>query len=132
MRGISHRLLNYAKILEVLFPGPSGRTIDSARAGLAELRFLTGEIEAWFVPALALRNNIDVAHVSLAVFKQGDLEVLHKYSGGAEGHFRTLLARVCDEVATGRWELPEYRNDGPSDAVSATIEGLRAALQNAP
>ena len=58
---MSEVLLNFAKVLEVLFPASESQTIDAARAGLRELGFAEDEVEKWFVPALALRNHLDVA-----------------------------------------------------------------------
>jgi hypothetical protein len=120
-------LLNYAKILEVLFPATGGETIRAARHGLALLGFSSAEIEARYVPALALRNSIDVAHVSLAVFDRADLEVIHQYCAEAEFTFRELLGRVCNKLAAGEWELPEYSDAKPSSGTRNTIKRIRAA-----
>ena len=86
-------LLNYSKVLEVLFPAQDEKTIDAARAGLEKLAYTSGEIEQWFIPAMALRNNLDVAHVSLATFPQRQLRVLHDYTEEAE----TTSANSCSE-----------------------------------
>lgn len=121
-------LLNLAKILEVLFPAANGRTLEAARAGLASLGFTTEQAEAWYVPALALRNKIDVAHISLATFAQKDLEVIHQWAGGAECRFRVLLGRILGGVAAGTWELPEYTDDGPSADALDVVARLRASV----
>jgi len=122
-------LLNLAKILEVLFPPSGTGMLDSARVGLAALGFSTEEIECWYIPALAIRNSIDVAHASLAEFEDSDLEVLHVYSARAENRFRLLLRRICDRVETGEWELPEYIDRNPSTQALKTIERLRTLLR---
>jgi hypothetical protein len=122
-------LLNYAKVLEVLFPSAEGRSMEQSRAGLRNLGFSEDEIEAWYVPALALRNHVDVAHVSLAAFEEADLTTLHEYAEEAEPHFRLLLSRVFDAVVAGTWELAEYEGGKPSDSALKSIERLRTAMQ---
>ena len=50
-------VLNLAKVLEVLFPpGGDGRTRDAVRQNLSQLGFSELEIEADYIPAMALRN----------------------------------------------------------------------------
>ena len=64
-------VLNLAKILEVLFPpGGDGRTRDAVRRKLAELGFSENEIEGDYIPAMALRNEIDVGALILAFSSQ--------------------------------------------------------------
>ena len=67
---MSEVALNLAKTLEVLFPASASDTIDAARAGLSELGYESSIIEKWYIPAITLRNGLDVAHVSLATFNQ--------------------------------------------------------------
>jgi hypothetical protein len=65
---LAEALPNYTKVLVVLFPGQPGvETMDSARAGLRQLGYPDLEIERDFIPAMALRSHIDVAHVYLGV-----------------------------------------------------------------
>jgi len=101
-------LLNFAKILQVLFPAAEAQTIDAARAGLRSLGYTFDDIEKWYIPAIALRNELDSAHVSLVVLEQEQLQVVHDYTGQAEEHFRELLVRVVDRVAAGTFSLPQY------------------------
>lgn len=61
-------MLNLSKTLEVLFPPDSdGMTRNAVRLGLRQLGYADDSIESDFIPALALRNQIDVGHVSLAL-----------------------------------------------------------------
>jgi len=122
-------LLNYAKVLEVLFPGPDGKTIDAARAGLAELGFSSAHIEKWFIPALALRSNLDVAHISLGTFRTDQLEVLHSYSESAEDQFRDLLRRVMRRVEDGNSTVPSYLDSGPSRDADRIIRRMARHFQ---
>lgn len=57
---------------------------------------------------IALRNGLDVAHVSLAVFPLRQLRVLHDYTEQAESHFREMLQRVLDGITTGTLTIPAY------------------------
>lgn len=108
-------ILNYAKILEVLFPSEGeSKSIDAARAGLQRVGYSMPEIEKWFIPALALRNGLDVAHVSLTVFPRAQLEVLHAYTEQAEPHFRTLLGKVVDGMADGSFAVSELVDTKPN------------------
>lgn len=107
-------LLNFSKILEVIFPAKDGKAIESARAGLEKLAYNSDEIEKWFIPAMALRNNLDVAHVSLATFPQRQLRILHEYTEQAEAHFGELMRRILDRVAQGTFDIPTYEDRKPS------------------
>lgn len=90
-------ILNFAKILEVLFGAFEGKTtgsIDRARAGLSWLKYSDETIEDAFIPAIALRNSLGVGHPGLAQIPPGDLEAVHWYADSAEGKFRELIKRV--------------------------------------
>jgi len=58
---MSEAILNFSKVLEALFPPHGdGRSIDAARSGLKQLGYTEEELERDFIPAIALRNGIDV------------------------------------------------------------------------
>lgn len=125
---VSEALLNLAKVIEVLFPRKTGEeTIDAARSGLAELGYPSPQVEARFVPALALRNQIDVAHVHLAIFKSSDLAVLHRYVLEAEGYFKELLGRVVRALEAGDWDVAGPDDLSPRPGALTVIERLRQA-----
>ncbi len=93
-------LLNYYKILEVLFP-PKGEVKtrkDAVCIGLAKLGYSKDEIERDFLPVMALRNEIDVGHTKLSLFDRKQLNILHRYTDAAEGHFRSMLRRLIDKL----------------------------------
>jgi len=121
---VAEVILNLAKVLEVLFPGSR----DTARAGLAHLGFSQDEIEGRFLPAMALRSKIDVAHVGLGIFTVDQLKVIHAYTDLAEEAFRGLLQRILDRTARGQWEVVGYELGAPDADAIATIERLRATL----
>ncbi len=125
---LSESLLNQAKILEVLFPAPPGKTIDYARSGLKSLGFTELEIEALFIPALTLRNAIDIAHPTLAVFSTDDAMVLWRYTDRAEDAFRTLLQRVFERVAAGTFDLQPAQDVSPSSESLGVIKRIAGNL----
>jgi len=118
-------LLNLSKVLEVLFPPGGGcKTRDAARVGLTQLGYTDAEVERLFLPAMALRNEIDVGHVSLALLTRRQLSVLHAYTEGAEGAFREMLDRALNSVTTGTWDVEEFTDSKPSAAVVEIVERL--------
>ena len=74
------------------------------------------EIEALYVPALALRNAVDVAHPTLAGYSDAELATLQRYADFAEEAFRKLLIRVFDCIDKGELNLkPPSDKATPSD-----------------
>ncbi len=119
-------LLNLAKTLEVLFPPTGdGQTRDAVRASLSKLGYSESEIEGDFIPAMALRNEIDVGHVELGVFTMDQLTVLHSYTERAEAAFRDLLKRVITKVEAGEFEIAPYKLQKPRPEAVRVIERLR-------
>jgi hypothetical protein len=125
---MSEILLNLAKILEVLFPGPEGATIEASRDGLRALAFRDEQIEAWFIPALGLRNGLDVAHVSLAELSPAHLEILHTYAETALVKFRMLMRKVMDSPGDLRDGASMVK---PDRKAIKLVERLGAALKAA-
>lgn len=120
-------VLNLSKVLEVLFPpGVDGKTRDAVRAGLKKLDYATAEIEGLFLPAMALRNEIDVGHVSLALLTRPQLSVIHAYTERAERAFREMLERTLNAVVAGKWDVEAATDPKPSSSVLAIIERLAA------
>ena len=58
--------------------------MDAARGGLEKLGYSGEEIEREFLPAMALRNEIDVGHVDLSIYTRRQLNALHRYTEVAE------------------------------------------------
>ena len=119
-------ILNYAKVLEVLFP-PSGdgRTRDAARNGLAGLGFSKEEIEADYLPAMALRNDIDVAHVDLSLFNREQLILIHAYIEHAEETFRVLLNRVLSHIEQEKFDVEPYEPKSADPKGVAVVKRLQ-------
>lgn len=118
---IAEVILNYCKILEVLFPPKGdGKTRDAARIGLAKLNYSKEEIERDFLPVMALRNWIDVGHAKLSLFDRNQLNILHKYTDEAEGYFRSMLCRLIDKLKLDN-DLIEADPEGIVDKQTATL-----------
>ena len=85
-------------------PSGDGQTRDAARRGLTNLNYSAKEIERDFLPAMALRNAIDVGHVDLSLFTRPQLNALH-----TEAAVTTLIAGLDDPVKmvreAARWGL---------------------------
>jgi len=114
-------ILNYCKILEVLFPPKGdGKTRDAARIGLAKLDYSKEEIERDFLPVMALRNWIDVGHAKLSLFDRNQLNILHKYTDEAEGYFCSMLRRLIDKLKLDN-DLIEADPEGIVDKQTATL-----------
>lgn len=101
-------LMNLSKTLEVLFSAAPNKTMEAVKAGLQSLGYSSNDIKKWYVPAIALRNNVDVGHVSLSDLSQEQLTQIHNYTAHVEKAFRQLLLLVTDRVAAGTFVLPLY------------------------
>ncbi len=122
-------VLNLAKTLEVLFPpGGDGRSRDSVRAGLKALGYGETEIEHSFLPAMALRNEIDVGHVELGLFKREQLTAIHAYVERAEGDFRSMLGKLLTAIETGAFEISHHALGPPSKGALSVVSRLQAAM----
>jgi len=135
---MSEVILNYSKILEVLFPQLKNEgNRDAARRGLADLGYTPDEYERCFIPAMSLRNDIDSGHVFLSVFKREQLNVLHEYTEAAEGKFRHLLQTIMENIENQTYDVPPKTDFSPKNDVAAIIEKIAAwrsdeRLENRP
>lgn len=125
---LSETLLNYAKVLESLFPPNADGTISSTRVGLTSLGFDAASIEALYIPALALRNAVDVAHPTLAAFNDKQLATLEQYTDLAESAFRDLLRRIFVRIAEGSFSLSVPSDTKPSAATLKVLARIEEAL----
>lgn len=122
---LSEALLNYSKILEVLFQAKR----DVARSELAALGFTTEEIARDFISAMVIRDQIDVAHVSLVLFTPQQLHVLHRYADRAESAFRKLLQILLSRLEDGTLTLLPYELHGADGDLDSTIKQLSKQLE---
>ena len=100
---MAETLLNFAKCLQSAF----GESRDDTRRELVKLgEYSEAEIEARFITALALRDEFDIAHVSLARLTRDQLRVLHAYTHLAEDAFRKFMRNMLRQIENGSYELP--------------------------
>lgn len=106
---VAEVLLNFAKTLEVLFPPDGdGNTRDAVRKVLRQLGYTDAQIEGDFIPAMALRNEIDVGHVELGRFKMEHLKVIHAYTERAESAFHKLFERLMLKIESKEFDVASY------------------------
>jgi hypothetical protein len=119
-------LLNMEKTLAVLFP-PSGdgQTLEAARRGLAQLDYSSAEIERQFIPAMCLRNKIDVGHVDMSIYTPAQLTLIHGYAEQAEQWFRSMLSRLLTKIASGEYDVQPYSAGPPDKDTLRVIERLK-------
>jgi hypothetical protein len=124
---MSEILLNLCKILEVLFP-PDGdrKTRDAVRRGLSSLGYAHEEIERGFIPVMALRDALDVGHVSLVSLPRQSLQIIHGFTERAEPTFREMLERLLTAVQAGGIEIEAYVDGGTNATVDQVVRRLAA------
>ncbi len=116
-------IVNLAKVLEVLFPGPQSR--NAVRAGLAEMGYESAIIERKFAPVLLLRSKLDAAHVRMATLQADERRKLQIYLENVTPEFRKLITGVIEAVAAGRLELARYQDDrSPGDEIAKILDGI--------
>jgi hypothetical protein len=115
---VAEVVLNLAKSLEVLFPpAGDGRTRDAVRD---------------FIPAMALRNEIDVGHVELGLFTMGQLKTIHSFTERAEGAFREMFERLLSSVESGTADIAPHELGPPRDEAIKLIERLQKSVAGGP
>jgi hypothetical protein len=119
---VAEVILNLAKALESIFP-PGSR--DAVRSGLRHLEFTADEIEGNLLPAMVLRNYIDVAHVELALFSADQLSVIHAFTERAECAFREMFGRILSRSQSGQFVIADYELRSPSRGALEVVERLR-------
>lgn len=116
---MAEALVNFAKILEVLFPAGTAGSMDAAREGLKALGYGEDEIEGDFIPAIALRNHLDGGHPTLKLFTRSQLTTIHDYTERAEGTFQTFLVKLVQGAGRGEVDI------APGEATGAGPDELR-------
>jgi hypothetical protein len=75
---------------------------------------------------MALRNEIDVAHVDLGLFTLDQLKLIHAYTERAEDRFRELFNRLLSKVYSGAFIVTPYTSTSPRPEAVALVERLRS------
>jgi hypothetical protein len=127
---LSEVVLNLCKSLESLFPAEKGQgSRDAVRAGLATLGLLSSRIEREFMPVMALRSELDVAHIALFQLDHEQAQVVSNYVESIEASFRELFRDVLRKVQCGETVGTPKNDWKPSRSVSKVIDRMRAELQ---
>jgi hypothetical protein len=100
---LAEYILNLDKVLKILF----GEKRDNVRSELAKFGYSSEEIEEKFLPIMILRNEFDVGHVSMRIFKQEQLNILYQYFDMTDKDFRDLLKRVFQKLEDGDYVLQQ-------------------------
>ncbi|MCE9588987.1 MAG: hypothetical protein K8S99_00500 [Planctomycetes bacterium] len=123
---VAEVILNLTKTLEVLFPPTgNGHTRDAARIALRALGFSDKQIECDFIPAMALRDEIDVAHVELGLFESDQLQTIHAFTERAEGAFHEMFERLLAGVESNEMDIASHELGPPRNEAIKLIERLR-------
>lgn len=126
---LAESVLNLAKSLESLFPPKSpGRSRDPIRRGLLDLGLPSALVEAWFIPALLLRSELDVAHVRLSLPDRDQIAILSRYAEGALEHFRELFRSLTKRAATGDNPVEAYSDTSGSQSTRRLLERIGQQL----
>ena len=114
-------ILNLNKTLEALFPPlGDGQPRDAVRKGLSMLGYSSEDIERKFLPAMALRNVIDIGHVDLSLYSRRQLDALQNYTEFAKSAWGDMLQLLMDQIADGKYVLDQYVQS-PADSIAARI-----------
>jgi hypothetical protein len=126
---MAEAILNLAKSLEVLFPaGQSVESRDAVRAGLSRAGVSTADAEAYFIPLLVLRSELDVAHPKLALPRRDQVESLIKYCGGAIDSTRNLLQLIYQRIQEGAPVVVAWERSESSDIQNTLDKFLNRVL----
>jgi len=74
---------------------------------------------------MALRNEIDVAHVELGLFTMDQLKTIHAFTERAETAFRTMFKRLLKMIEEGKGDISAYEGKTPRKEAVALIERLK-------
>ncbi len=123
-------LLNFCKVLEVLFP-PTGDEMsrDAARAGLSKLEYSPEEIERYFIPVMLLRSKIDVGHVFLGLFTRLELTALHSYTELVERQWLNMLERIVKRVREDSVFLQPYEISNADREAKEIVSSIKQSLE---
>ncbi|MGC3971013.1 MAG: hypothetical protein QM775_27865 [Pirellulales bacterium] len=129
---VAESILNFSKSLEVLFPPDGdGKTREAIRVGLQTLGVSEEDIELKYMPAVALRNEIDVGHAELGLFTKSQLRTLHQYVEDAEKSFRFLFATLLQKLESGTFDVLDYDLSKQRRQSVSVIDRLEKAYREA-
>lgn len=118
---MAEAILNFAKVLDVLFVSGGEVSREQVRMGLASIGIPKREIESEYVPLIILRNEFDIAHVALTYPNAEEFDTLHRFTEVAEGSLRDLLRQLLGQLDDGTRMLPTHPIRTALEPQKATI-----------
>lgn len=126
---LAESVLNLAKSLESLFPPESPESSrETVRRGLLGLGLSSALVEAWFIPAMLLRSELDVAHVRLSLPDRDQIAILSRYAEGALEHYRELFRSLTKRATAGDYPLEVYTDTSGRQSTRNLLERIRQQL----
>ena len=126
-------LLNFCKVLEVLFPPiGDGMSRDAARAGLSKLGYSSEEIEGYFLPVMLLRSKIDVGHVFLSLFTRSELTALHAFTEAIEAKWHDMLERLIAKLQDDGTMLQDYESSIADQEAKGILSRIQRTMGSEP
>jgi hypothetical protein len=119
-------ILNYAKMLQVIF-GTESR--DEMTDRLVALGIDRAEVARTYIPAMRLRNDLDIGHPATALFTIEQSSILGQYARLAHTEFKKLAVQIVDAVESGSLRLPEGESYTPSAKRARMIDELGEGLR---
>lgn len=81
---------------------------------------------------MALRNEIDVGHVELGLFKLDQLKTIHAFTERAESAFRDMFELLLDRVESGAADIAAHELGPPRDDAIQLIDRLKQCADGKP
>lgn len=126
-------LLNFCKVLEVLFPPKGdGMSRDAARAGLSKLGYSFEEINNYFLPVMLLRSKIDVGHVFLSLFTKSELTTLHSFTEALEVKWHDMLERLVAKLQDDGTMLQDYDSSSADQETKDILSRIQRTMESEP
>lgn len=129
---MSEVVLNYSKVLEVLFAHSEKTRDDVKHELLNSFGYSENDFNLKFKPIMILRNEFDVGHVSIELFNQEQLNALYKYLEFTEADLRELLKRVISKVGEKNYCLKrdsDLKNMDKQKTMNRLIKSFEERIQ---
>lgn len=110
-------ILNYTKILEVLF----GNSRENVRQQLLELGYESEKVECCFIPILLLRSHFDIAHARLSTPQKINVPEVAKFILFLESQMGELIRNAIQKSEAGEYDIlpaepsSEYSDDDQTE-----------------
>lgn len=117
---MSEALLNFAKVIEVLY----GTTRETTDPPLRQLGYTNDEIDRDFRVVLDLRNSVDVGHTTLAQLTVEQSNTIRWFAHRTERVMRDFLRRLISAIRGGSADVPGREAGSPDGSMLKVLERL--------